>query len=525
MDDSVVITGAGLICSIGKSAHEAWDGLLSGRHGIRPIEGFEIRGFDCQYAAQVDGIDPSDIGIHPKDARIMDKHSFMLLKCARDAFIASRLDHTPIEKEDIGFFAGLGMVDYKIEDLMPAIVKSMSEQGELDYDAFYSEAYREIYPLWPLSMLNNISFCQVAIHLDIRGENIVFSPHADSGAQALVEGMKTVVGQRSRVVLAGGLSEKVSPISLARGHVFGILNTTEKNGAMLCRPFASERKGTILGEGCGVLALELRSSADKRGIPYSTKITGYGFACDSRQDNEGATSKAIACGNATIGPEKLSKLEAKAASVGVEVNDILLASSYRMVDIWNRMHGKSSNKVRVMAIVNVSPKGFRQVVSNQMSWISPTTWPKDRADQAKLLKKLRSHTLSAAMNRITFSLIYFWYFNTLLPPVVYRQIFRLLVLLRTHVDSIFLTNIGIVWPKVGSDEPAVTHIGKARIVNITGSPPVVTPWRLGFGVNTYNRTLNISLTYRPAMFSREEIQQFLDLYVEEVMNYQVGVRG
>jgi NRPS condensation-like uncharacterized protein len=241
-------------------------------------------------------------------------------------------------------------------------------------------------------------------------------------------------------------------------------------------------------------------------------------------DRSGRSRDTFFC-NATIGPEKLSQLEAKAASAGVEVNDILLASSYRMVDIWNRMHGKGSNKVRVMAIVNVSPKGFRQVVSNQMSWISPTTWPKDRADQAKLLKKLRSHTLAAAMNRIAFSLIYFFYFTTSLPPIVHRQIFRLLVLLRTHVDSIFLTNIGIVWPKVGSDEPAITHVGKARIVNITGSPPVVTPWRLGFGVNTYNRTLNVSLTYRPAMFSREKVQQFLDLYIEEVMNYQVGAKG
>jgi NRPS condensation-like uncharacterized protein len=241
-------------------------------------------------------------------------------------------------------------------------------------------------------------------------------------------------------------------------------------------------------------------------------------------DKSGRSTDTFFC-NATIGPEKLSRLEAKAASAGVEVNDILLASCYRMVDIWNRMHGKTSNKVRVMAIVNVSPKGFRQVVSNQMSWFSPTTWPKDRADQARLLKKLRSYTLSAAMNRMAFSLIYFFYFTTSLPPVIHRQIFRLLVFLRTHVDSIFLTNIGIVWPKVGSDEPAITHMGKARIVNITGSPPVVTPWKLAFGVNTYNRTLNISLTYRPSMFSGEKVQQFLDLYLEEVMNYRVGSKG
>ncbi len=296
MDDTVVIVGNGLICSIGQSALEVWDGLLSGRHGIRPIEGFEIRGFDCQYAAQVNGLNPLNIGIHPKDARIMDKHSCMLLKCACDAFVTSRLDHAPIAKEDIGFFAGMGMVDYTIEDLMPAIANSMDEKGELDYDAFYSKAYREIYPLWPLSMLNNISFCQVAIHLDIRGENIVFSPHADSGAQAIVEGVRAVLEKKSRVVLAGGVSEKVSPLSLARGHFFGILNTADKEGKMVCRPFALERKGTVLGEGCGILALELRSSADKRGIPYSTKITGYGFACDSSKENTGATSKAIAYG-------------------------------------------------------------------------------------------------------------------------------------------------------------------------------------------------------------------------------------
>jgi hypothetical protein len=129
------------------------------------------------------------------------------------------------------------------------------------------------------------------------------------------------------------------------------------------------------------------------------------------------------------------------------------------------------------------------------------------------------------MNRRAFSLIYFFYFVMSLPPVIHRQIVRLLVFLRTHVDCPFLTNGGVVWPKMGSQEPAVTHIGNARIINLTGLSPVVTPWRLGFGVCTYNRTMNISLTYRPAMFSRDKVQQFLDLYVEEVMNYQVGSKG
>ena len=45
---------------------------------------------------------------------------------------------------------------------------------------------------------------------------------------------------------------------------------------------------------------------------------------------------------------------------------------------------------------------------------------------------------------------------------------------------------------------------------------------MSFGASIYNKTLNVSLAYRPAMFSREKAQQFLDLFVEEVLNYQVN---
>ncbi len=280
MSDCVVITGAGAVCSLGHTASEIWDSILAGKSGIRAIEGFDAQGFDCRAAAQVDGLDPSEMGIHPRDARIMDKHSYMLMKCAQDAFTQSGLDKSSIPKEDIGFFAGMGMVDYEAQSLLPAVLVSRGAEGDIDYDAFYSNGYKEIYPLWPLSMLNNISFCQVCISLDIKGENSVFSPAADSGAQAIVEGLNAVLSKKTRVVLAGGVSEKVSPFSLARVY----LNDSSNN---------ANRKEAVLGEGCGVLAMELRSSADERGVPYSTKITGYGFAFEAKDEIPGPTAGAI----------------------------------------------------------------------------------------------------------------------------------------------------------------------------------------------------------------------------------------
>jgi 3-oxoacyl-[acyl-carrier-protein] synthase II len=281
MDDRVVITGTGMVTSLGLSASETWDALLAGESGIKPITDFDASGFDCRSAAQVNGLNPSDLGIHSRDARIMDRHSFMLMKCSHDALKESRIDRTSVEGEDISFYAGMGMVDYNREDLMPALLKSRDSQGNLDYERFFSGAYQEIYPLWPLSMLNNISFCQTAISLDIRGENAVFAPNSDSGISAVTEAVRSLQEGKAKIALAGGVGEKISPSSLARAHLAGILSKRENDREASCRPFSAERNGTILGEGCGILALEPLSSARARAASCKGMITGYGSSFNS----------------------------------------------------------------------------------------------------------------------------------------------------------------------------------------------------------------------------------------------------
>jgi len=223
-----------------------------------------------------------------------------------------------------------------------------------------------------------------------------------------------------------------------------------------------------------------------------------------------------------ISPKEFEQIQAKARSAGVELNHIFLAACYQVVDRWNSMHGKASKKVRIMAPVNISPKGFRYVVSNQASWFSLPTTPKDRADPAKLLRKVRANTIDETMNRIAFSLVYFFYFCSRFPLFVMRGMCRFLIITRTYVDTILITNIGFIWPKLGSEEPAVRNIGNTKILNVTGSAPVVTPMGLSIAAGIYNKNLNFSLTYRPALFSEEKAKMFLDLYVEEIKNYQVN---
>lgn len=224
-----------------------------------------------------------------------------------------------------------------------------------------------------------------------------------------------------------------------------------------------------------------------------------------------------------IGPKEFEQIQSKARSAGVELNHIFLAACYRSVEKWNSMHGKASNRIRIMAPVNISPKGFRYVVSNQASWFSLPTTPQDRADPAGLLRKVRADTIDETLNRIAFSLVYFFYFCSRFPLCVMKEMCHFLMITRTYVDTILFTNIGFIWPELGSEEPSVSNIGNAKILNVTGSAPVVAPMGLSIAAGTYNRNLNLSLSYRPALFSEEKARMFLELYADEIENYEVGV--
>ena len=279
--------------SLGLDPTTTWEALISGQHGLGPIEDFDASGFDCRMAAPLTGLDSALLDIHPREARIMDKPAYMLLAAGRQAFAAAGLAQALLAPQDIGFFAAMGMVDYKVEDLLPAVVKSWDAHGNLDYSSFFAQGYREIYPLWPLSMLNNIGFCQVSVDLGIEGENVVLAPHADACLAAVAEATHTVAAQNARVALAGGVSEKLSPISLARASLFGILNCCEEPLEKACRPFGKDRKGTILGEGCGIVVVETRSHAERRGMPGLAVIQGYAAAYEKSTSGNCPSVKCI----------------------------------------------------------------------------------------------------------------------------------------------------------------------------------------------------------------------------------------
>jgi len=269
LDTPVVITGLGAVTPLGRSAHETFDALLAGRTACVPIADFPAAGLGCPAAARLAPFSPEDLGLAPRDARVMSLYSFALLAASRAAFAQAGLPG-PIDRARLGFFAGVGTVDPKPADLAPALAQSRAADGSVDWDRFFSAGYQSIHPLWPLGMLNNIGHSVVAIDLDVRGDNATFTPHAEAGAHAVDEARRSIACGASVAALAAGASEEVSPFSVVRHARLGWLSPSG------CpRPFQPASDGAILGEAASCLVLENASSALQRGSPALAELAGF----------------------------------------------------------------------------------------------------------------------------------------------------------------------------------------------------------------------------------------------------------
>lgn len=277
MSERVVITGAGLVTALGGDRAVAWTALDAGRSGVAPVAGFDARGFACRRAAQAPAPDAGALGVPHRDAYIMGRSNLQFLQAARTALAEAGWPVPFPVDTDVACFAALGMIDSTPDDLRAAATRSVGPDGAFDCGRFYTDAYREIYPLWPLAILNNVGFCMATTQLGIRGENSVFAAGADAGAVALIEAVDAVRTGRAAVALAGGAAETITPLGLARWHRQAALCPGD-GPEPACRPFHPASGGVVPGEGAAVLVLERESSARNRGAAILAVVAGWGCA-------------------------------------------------------------------------------------------------------------------------------------------------------------------------------------------------------------------------------------------------------
>ncbi len=225
--------------------------------------------------------------------------------------------------------------------------------------------------------------------------------------------------------------------------------------------------------------------------------------------------------SAIITPAQFLELKAKSNSVGGTVNDILMAICFRSIDQWNSRHGRRSRKISLLIPVDVGTPDLNGIISNQISYISFATFPKDRVDSTKLLRSLgakRSRMLKELRGN-TYSIIYFASILRRLPLSLMR-IGAKYILFPLLADTVICTNPGIV--KINDCGEAPIEHGNFKVMGFEAIPFVLTCMGMNICVASFEGGFGIYIAYDAGLFSKGKAEELLALCMKELADYQVN---
>lgn len=257
MNKRVVITGLGVVSSIGIGWEKFWDALLKGKSGISPVSSIDTTNQFTHNGGEVNDFKPEEL-ISKDLLRYLSRASQMALAAAKLA-----ADDAQLERNDfpsikagtcIGINSGSGQVIEKVDD---AVVGNTEIKRDLIYQ-----------------LPTQTTPAVISRTLNIDGPNYLFSTACSAGNYSIGFGCDLICFRRADLVLAGA-SDPFSRIGFTGFNQFSAVAREQ------CRPFDKNRNGMMVAEGAGMLVIESLESALRRKATIYAEILGYGLSCDA----------------------------------------------------------------------------------------------------------------------------------------------------------------------------------------------------------------------------------------------------
>src|ERR1700729_226722 len=302
----VVVTGLGLICGVGKTVSEVWEGLLAGKSGMAEIKAFDLTGHPVRFAAKVKDFDPLQF-IDKKEARKMGRFIPFALAAADEAMKHSGLQVSPEIPDRFGVHigSGIGGVD----------------GIEREHSAMLAGGPRKISPFFIPGSIVNLAAGHVSIKYKARGPNEATATACTSSAHSIGDAFRIIQRGDADAMIAGGTEAAITPMGVGGFAAMKALSTRNEDPEPACRPFDKDRDGFVVGEGAGILIMEELEFAKARGAHILAEVIGYGMSADAfhmtgmAPEGEGCyRSMKNALKVAGITPDKIDYVNAHAAS-------------------------------------------------------------------------------------------------------------------------------------------------------------------------------------------------------------------
>ena len=266
MKRRVVVTGVGLVSSLGVGTEENWKALCAGCSGIGSITRFDASQFSTRIAGEVKNFDPLQF-IAKKDVKKMDVFIQYAIAAAEFAVRDAGLEVTPEIADRVGVFIASGIGGFS------AI--------EREHRVLLKDGPRKISPFFIPSVIINLAAGQVSIRFGAKGPNSATVTACSASAHAVGDAFEIISRGAADVMIAGGSEAAITPLGVGGFAAMRALSKRNDEPTRASRPFDRDRDGFIIGEGAGVVILEEYEHAQARKAPLYAELVGYGMSGDA----------------------------------------------------------------------------------------------------------------------------------------------------------------------------------------------------------------------------------------------------
>jgi 3-oxoacyl-[acyl-carrier-protein] synthase II len=262
----VVVTGIGLVSSLGIGTDANWTALGAGKSGVETITKFDASQFATQIAGEVRGFDPLQY-IEKKDVKKMDVFIQYAIAASQYAMDDAGVAITKENAGRVGVFIASGIGGFTTI--------------EREHKALLEGGPRKISPFFIPSAIINLAAGQVSIRFGAKGPNSATCTACSASAHAIGDAFEIIKRGGADVMIAGGSEAAITPMGIGGFGALRALSTRNDEPSRASRPFDKDRDGFVVGEGAGVLILEDYESARRRGARIYAELVGYGMSADA----------------------------------------------------------------------------------------------------------------------------------------------------------------------------------------------------------------------------------------------------
>ena len=309
-DRRVVVTGLGVVSSLGSDPATLWKKVVEGQCGIARVQGFDTTGFDCQIAAEVLNFDPSGAFPSPKELRRTDRFTQFAVFAGAEALKDSGIDLNQVDLNEFGVFIGSGIGGLKTT--------------EDQHKVLLNKGPGRVSPFMIPMLILNMASGLFSLYYRLKGPNLATCSACATATHALGEAWAVIKRGDAKLMAAGGTEATVVPFGLAGFAAMKAMSTRNDDPSRASRPFDRDRDGFVMGEGAAVLILEELEHAKKRGARIYCEIVGYGNTADAchmtAPDPEGegaARAMHMALRHANLSTDRIDYVNCHATSTPV----------------------------------------------------------------------------------------------------------------------------------------------------------------------------------------------------------------